>query len=218
MLMSGNMPALDQNLRSIVTDVVRMLKLVRDSIGLARRALLQGDVAAAVECAANDQLIDALQEQLELKVLTVIARRQPAASDLRFLGAVYRALADIERAGDYALHVADTGAELAGEPPLKEYTDISRILVVLEEMIDGTIRGLSEADVDLAWQALAMDDEIDGLYQEIQRELLTHMLKNPQMITPAIKLLNIGRYLERLGDHLENVNEHTIFWLTGERL
>jgi phosphate transport system protein len=63
-----------------------------------------------------------------------------------------------------------------------------------------------------------MDDEIDDLYQQIQRELLTHMLENPKSITPAIKLLNVARYLERLGDHLENVNEHIIFWLTGERL
>lgn len=216
--MSGNMPALEQNLRSIVTDVARMLNLVRTSVDLARRALLQGDIAAATECATNDLLIDALQEHLELKVLTVIARRQPTASDLRFLGAVYRALADIERAGDYALHVANTGAELAAQPPLKEYTDISRILVVLEEMIDGTITGLTEPDVDAAWQALAMDDEIDELYQRIQRQLLTHMLEHPDAITPAVKLLNVCRYLERLGDHLENVNEHTIFWLTGERL
>jgi phosphate transport system protein len=211
------MHALDQNLHDIVADVVRMLSLVRESCRLAGRALLDGDVAAAAECARNDELIDALQAQLELTVLTVIARRQPAAGDLRFLGAVYRMLADIERAGDYAEHVAETGAELAGAPPIKKYVDLGRILVVLNEMIEGTIKALTESDVKAARHALAMDDEIDDLYQQIQRELLTHMLENPKSITPAIKLLNVARYLERLGDHLENVNEHIIFWLTGER-
>jgi phosphate transport system protein len=212
------MHALDQNLHDIVADVVRMLSLVRESCRLAGRALLDGDVAAAAECARNDELIDALQAQLDLTVLTVIARRQPAAGDLRFLGAVYRALADIERAGDYAEHVAETGAELAGTPPIKKYVDLARILVILNDMIEGTIKALTESDVKAARHALAMDDEIDDLYQQIQRELLTHMLENPKSITPAIKLLNVARYLERLGDHLENVNEHIIFWLTGERL
>src|SRR5690606_1906733 len=118
---------------------------------------------AAELCAENDVRIDALMEDLERVILTIIARRQPAARDLRFLGAVYRSLADIERAGDYAVHVARTGAELAAEPPLKKYIDTERILTVLDGMIEETIRALVESDVEAARHALSMDDEIDEL-------------------------------------------------------
>lgn len=212
------MNVLEQKLQELSGAVMRMLSMVRESTDLARRALLDGDVGAAQACADNDLRIDALQAQLEQDILTVIARRQPAAGDLRFLGAMYRALADIERAGDYAKHVARTGAELAGERPLKKYLDLARIFDILTSMIDATIKALAESSADNAQAALAMDDEIDELYQQVQRELLTYMMEDPHTIGKATKLLNVGRYLERLGDHLENVNEHIIFWLTGERI
>lgn len=212
------MKALDQNLQDITASVVRMLSLVRESNQLAKRALIQADTAAAEQCVENDRYVDELQEELEQKILTVIARRQPAAGDLRFLGAMHRTLADIERAGDYAAHVARTAAELADSPPLKKYIDMERIMTVLDEMIEATIKAVTEANTDLAYEVLAMDDEIDDLYQQIQRELLTYMMENPKTISKATKLLNVGRYLERFGDHLENVNEHVIFWLTAKRL
>jgi phosphate transport system protein len=212
------MNPLDQNLQEISASVVRMLSLVRESVDLARQALIQADTGAAERCIEGDRQIDQLQERLELEILTVIARRQPAARDLRFLGAMYRALADVERAGDYAEHVASTALSLAKEPPLKKYIDTDRILVILGEMIEQTIKALAESDATAAREALAMDNEIDELYQQIQRELLTYMMETPKTIGIATQLLNVGRYLERLGDHIENVNEHILFWLTGERL
>ncbi len=212
------MAALDQSLLNITAEVVRMLSLVRQSNGLARRALIDGDVDAAHECIQNDKVIDGLMESLERDVLITIARQQPAAGDLRFLGAMYRSLADIERAGDYAVHVAKVGAELAGQPRLKKYVDLERILVVLNDMLERTTEGLTDRDVDAAREALAMDDEIDLLDQQIQRELLTYMMEHPDRLSSALLLINTGRYLERMGDHLENVNEHVIFWLTGERI
>ena len=212
------MNALDQDLQEITSSVVRMLSLVRESSELSKRALIDADVDAAARSAANDAPVDDLQDELEQRILTVIARRQPAARDLRFLGAMYRSISDIERAGDYAKHVANGARELAAEPPLKKYLDMERILEVVAEMLEETIAGLTEADVDVARHALAMDNEIDDLYEQIQRELLTYMIEDPGAISKATRLLAIGRYLERLGDHIENVNEHVIFWLTGKRI
>lgn len=212
------MTALDQDLQEITSSVVRMLSLVRESTELAERALVQADVASGRQCIANDDNIDALQDELEQRILTVIARRQPAARDLRFLGAMYRSISDIERAGDYARHVAEAGMELAEEPPLKKYLDMERSLEIVSAMIERTIAGLSDSDVDVARHALSMDNEIDDLYEQIQRELLTYMIEDPGTISKATKLLATGRYIERLGDHIENVNEHVIFWLTGDRI
>jgi len=218
MLQSQPSNVLESNLHDIAAAIVRMLSLTRESTELAKRALLYGEADAARQCIDNDKKIDAAQLEIEQTILTVIARYQPNTTNLRFLGAMYRALSDIERAGDYAEHVARAGVELATQPQLKKYTDLSRILDVLVNMLDKTSKAVAEADLQVAHDAGEMDNEIDELYQQIQRELLTYMMENPKRIGVAIQLLNVTRFLERLGDHLENVNEHIIFWLTNERV
>lgn len=212
------MNALQNELQEIIAEVVRMLSLVRESTGYARKALIEAEASAADSSIETDRRIDDLQDQLERRILVVIARRQPAAGDLRFLGAVYRMLADIERAGDYAVHVARAGAELAAEPPLKKYLDMQRILEIADAMMVRTVDALVESDADMARRARAMDEEIDQLYEQIQRELLTYMIEDSRTIGAATKLLAVARYLERMADHIENVCEHILFWLTAERV
>ncbi len=208
---------LSEDIANVANNVLRMLSLVREATELARRALIDQDEDAARRCMAGDAQIDAMQAELETRILTVIARRQPAARDLRFLGASFQALHDIERAGDYAEHVAAAALELAQEPPLKRYLDLQRCFEVLEAMIDATMKAYAEEDADAARRAHRMDQEVDDLYEQVQRELLTYMMESPAAIGRATRLLEVARYLERLGDHIENVNEHVVFWLTGER-
>jgi phosphate transport system protein len=217
-MVHSGMRAFEQELRETKDTAVRMLSLVREEVREARLALLDGDAEASRRCAAGDEQVDALQRELENRCLTLIARHQPAASDLRFLGAMLLALADIERMGDYAVHVARAGAELAREPRLKKYLDMARILTILDEMLEGTMHALADGDVDAAYAARAKDEEIDELFDQIQRELLTYMMADPQTINRATTLLMVARYLERCGDHIENVNEHIVFWLTGKRI
>ena len=95
---------------------------------------------------------------------------------------------------------------------------MDRILTILSTMIEVTIKALTESDIEAARNAWVMDDEIDDLYGQMERELLTYMIEDANTISVASQLLSVGRSLERLGDHIENVNEHIIFWLTGERL
>lgn len=217
-MVDSDMSVLERELQEVNAATVRMMSLVREGVQLARQALIDGDPEAAERCAANDRQVDATQFDLEARCLTIIARRQPAASDLRFLGATMLSLADIERAGDYAVHVARAGAELARRPRVKKYLDMNRILGILDEMLETTMRAIADRDAQAARRALAMDEEIDELYDQIQRELLTYMMADPQVIDRATTLLAVARYLERCGDHLENVNEHVIFWLTGARV
>ncbi len=212
------MSILDRDLNGINASLVRMLSLVREEVELAKRALINADIPAAEECIELDKKVDDLQEELEQRILTVIARRQPAATDLRFLGGMHWALIDIERAGDNTVHVARIAADLAQEAPLKKYLDSERSLVVLDTMIETTIKALAEGNLEAAKEAHAMDSEIDQLHEQIQRELLTYMLEDPRTITKASKLLSMARHLERAGDHIENMNEHIIFWLTAERI
>src|SRR5690606_8595147 len=115
-------------------------------------------------------------------------------------------------------HVASAAIGLAGQPPLKRYTDLQRIFEVLNRMLETTMKSFAEEDLAAARRAHAMDSEIDELYRQIQDELLTYMVESPGAVERANRLLEVARYLERLGDHLENVDEHIIFWLTGERI
>jgi phosphate transport system protein len=194
-----------------------MLSLVKEECQLCQRALVDADMIASQRCIDLDKQVDQMMSELEQRILTVIARRQPTAKDLRFLGAIYRALADIERAGDYAVHVAKAGADLAKEPPLKKYTDMNHSLTILISMVEKTIHALADSSVEKAKEAHKMDAQVDDLYEQIQRELLTYMMEQPNTITTSTKLLAVARNLERLGDHLENINEHIVFWLTNER-
>lgn len=218
MLDSQPKARMDDYLQEITASAVRMLSITRESVQLAERALIKGETGAAEQCIQNDQLIDALEREIDNDIMTVIARRAPTASDLRYLSSLHRIIGEIERAGDNAKHIAVVGAELAHVPPIKKYVDTERIFEILNEMIETTIQALTEGNKDIAQRALAMDDEIDDLYEQIQRELLTYMMENPRIISQATKLLGMARYLERIGDHLENINEHVIFWLTGERV
>ena len=217
MIRSEVMNALSLDLQEISASTVRMLSLVKEECQLAQKSLINADTLASERCIELDEQVDSIMDQLEQRILTVIARRQPAAKDLRFLGAIYRALADIERAGDYAVHVSKAGAELAQEPPIKKYTDMNHILDILVRMVEKTIHALADSSIELAKNAHKMDQEVDDLYEQLQRELLTYMMEKPSTITISTKLLSVARNLERLGDHLENVNEHIVFWLTNER-
>lgn len=211
------MNLLEHDLQAVNGDLVRMLSMVRENCDLAKRALVEQDMLAARRCIDGDDAIDKLQADLEIRILTIIARRQPAARDLRFLGGSLQALADIERAGDYAEHVATAAMKLAEQPPLKKYLDMQRIFEVLAVMLDASAKAFAEGDEAAARRAHAMDSEIDALYDQIHRELLTYMIQDPTTINRANQLLSVARYLERLGDHIENVDEHILFWLTGVR-
>jgi phosphate transport system protein len=138
------------------------------------------------------------------------------ASDLRLIFTVIKALTDLERSGDYAMHVAEDAFVLAQEPPLKRYVTLPEMGRRLLEMMDTLAKAVAERDAELARQVLSMDDQVDALYEEVSRELITYMMEDPRTISKALTLMRVARSYERLGDHLENIAERVIYWLTGE--
>ncbi|WP_243089753.1 phosphate signaling complex protein PhoU [Thermus neutrinimicus] len=207
---------LDKALNELVEETLRMLSLVREMTQKATEALVEGNQAKAEEVIAKDQEVDALELKIENQAVTIIARHQPVASDLRLIFTVIKALTDLERAGDYAMHVAEGAFLLAQEPPLKRYVTLPEMGKRLLEMMDTLGKAVAERDPGLARKVVEMDDQVDGLYEEVTRELITYMLEDPRTITKALTLMRVARSYERLGDHLENVGERVIYWLTGE--
>jgi phosphate transport system protein len=134
------------------------------------------------------------------------------------VAAVLKSLSDLERVGDYAVHVADDGRLLAAEPPLKRYVNFGLMLTKLKTMLELASRAFTEQDAVVARAVAEMDSEIDDLYEQTQRELVTYMLEDPRTITKALALLRVGRSLQRIGDHIENLADRLGYWLTGARV
>ncbi|WP_456409498.1 phosphate signaling complex protein PhoU [Oceanithermus sp.] len=207
--------ALERDLTRITERFLEMVSLVREQLGLATAGLVEQDVARAEEAVHLDEKVDALDLEIENEVLAAIARHQPVAGDLRFLATVLKALTDLERAGDYAAHVAEDALALAGEPPLKKYIVLAEMAERIETMFNLLAKAIAERDLSAAERVLKIDDDVDDLYEQIVRELLTYMLEDPRTLSKALTLMRVARSYERLGDHLENIAERVFFWLTG---
>ncbi len=207
----------ERELQTIGGDFIRMISHTQEQLSFAGQVLLETKTELAKTVHEQDKEVDALEIKLENACLLAFATQQPVAGDLRLLTAVFKSLTDLERIGDYAKHVADDGKLLSEEPPLKRYINLGQMIERLKTMLENLARAFSERDAKLAAQVLAMDDEVDDLYEQTQRELVTYMIEDPRTITKALALLRVGRSLERIGDHIENVAERLQYWLTGER-
>lgn len=209
--------ALEHELRVILDGALDMLNVVERMLGLARAALIDRDPTALERARILDRDVDALETRIEAECLRAIALHQPVATDLRLVALILKSLTDIERMGDYCVHVAEDGAELAASEALKKYVALGRMLERLEEMVAHLKKAVGGRDVTLARETLRMDDEVDDLYESVQRELVTYMLEDPRTIGKALVLMRVGRSLERVGDHIENVAERVEYWVTGQR-
>ena len=209
--------ALDKSLNDISSNFIRMTSHTQEQLELAAKVLLEQRVEHAARVHEIDVRVDELELSVETECLTAIARHQPVAGDLRFLAAVLKSLSDLERVGDYAVHVADDARLLAAEPPLKRYTNLGQMLTNLKTMLEMTSRAFTERDPKLASEASDLDATIDDLYEQISRELVTYMIEDPRTITKSLALLRVGRSLQRIGDHIENVADRLQYWLTGVR-
>lgn len=208
--------ALDQELNRLTEDTIRMISVVREMVDKSAKALAEQNPQLAQEVIGLDNQVDALELQIEADSITIMARQALVASDLRFTFTIIKALTDLERAGDYAAHVAEDVVALAKEPPLKNYITLPDMGRRLTLMLDLVSKALAERDIEAAKEVLRRDDEIDSLYEEVARELLTYMMEDPRTISKALTLGRVARSYERLGDHLENISERIMYWLTGK--
>jgi phosphate transport system protein len=207
---------LDRELNQLTEETIRMISLVREMVEKSARALSAQDPQLAQEVIAQDAQVDAMELDIESKTIAIMARQALVASDLRFAFTIIKALTDLERAGDYAAHVAEDVVILAKEPPLKNYVTLPDMGRRLTHMLDLVSKAIAERDLEAAREVFQRDDEINALYEEVSRELLTYMMEDPRTITKALTLGRVARSYERLGDHLENISERIIYWLTGK--
>ena len=208
----------EQELEALRQDLVRMGQIVQNAIRNAVDALARQDQALAQQIMDGDDIIDAMQVEIEDRCIALIARQQPVAKDLRVLGTGLKITTDLERIGDHAFDIAKIVQGIGKEPLIKPLVDIPRMSALAQTMLDESLQAYLNLDIQLAEKVCRDDDVVDQLYHQVFRELLTYMLSDPSKINQATQLIFVARYLERIADHSTNVAEWVIYLVTGERL
>jgi phosphate transport system protein len=203
-------------LQEVRGDILTLGSMVEKAIDRSVDALRKRDERMAQSVVDYDRTIDDRTYALEERILTLIATQQPMASDLRGLAAALFIIAELERMGDYAEGIAKIAIMSAAEPPIKPLIDIPRMAEIATDMLHRSLKAFMERDLATSREIWQQDDEVDGLYQQVYRELLTHMLNDPHTIERATQLLWAAHNLERIADRVTNICERTAFVVTGD--
>lgn len=190
--------------------------LVDRAIQRSLESLTHRDEVLAQEVIDDDAKINELRYRIEEGCLTLIARQQPMASDLRAIVAAMNIVVDIERMGDYATGIAKTVLLMGDEPLLKPLIDIPRMAELAQQMLSQSLDAYSRRDAKLAKEIASRDDEMDGLYKAVFDELVEIMADNPGSAQRATYLLWSAHNLERMGDRVTNIAERVVFTTTGD--
>jgi len=196
----------------------RLLKLgglVEQAIASSVRSLAERDTELAQRVCENDKRVNRLEVEIDELCLRLLALRQPAASDLRFITLALKVVTDLERIGDLAVNVAERAVQLNAMPQLKPYIDIPRMAEIAQAMLKEALDAFVAGDASRARGVLERDDEVDKLYHEIFRELVGFMVQDPQTTPRAMAVLFVAKHLERIADHATNVAEMVIFYVEG---
>jgi len=206
---------LDHDLDRIRQELLRMGGLVEEMIGGAMQALIDRDAEHANVVIATDNEVDSLEKEIDDRCHTVLGLQQPTASDLRFLVSVMKIATDLERMGDAAVNVAQYVEVLNQEPQLKPYIDLPRMSVIVRGMVRDSLDAFVARDTAKALDVWRRDDQVDGLYRQLFRELLTFMMEDPKTVTRALHLLLVARNFERIADHATNIAEDVVYYVEG---
>ncbi len=207
---------LDRALQELLDDILFLGGMVEESVRAAVAALKQRDLLASEKVYEADDNINKKHFEIEDRCITLIATQQPMAKDLRLLAAVIEISTELERMGDYAKGIAKINILLGTEPLVKPLIDIPRMADLGLDMLHRALVAFVAGDADTAREIPKEDDQIDALYNQVYRELVTYMIADTTTIDRANFLLWAAHNLERLADRVTNICERTIYMATGE--
>jgi phosphate transport system protein len=205
----------DEELAEIKQLLLRMGGLIESMMGAAVKALKERDSMLARHVEEMDVDVDALEKEVDARCIMVVARRQPAASDLRFIASAFKIVTDLERIGDLAVNLCERVEELNREPSIHPQVDIQRMATLVQAMVADSLDAFVRGDVAMARDVLARDEEIDTMNALFFEQIGRFMAANPGLVTPATKLLFVTKYLERMADHATNLAQMVIFQVEG---
>ncbi len=206
----------DEELRELKESMLFEAELVQKAVKNAVAALQTRDSDLARKVIEDDDVINTKEVEIDEFCLKLLALRQPAAKDLRFIATAIKINYDLERMGDMAVNICERVLELNLEPQLKPYIDLPKMAEIAQTMVKESLDAFVKEDPQLAWKVTQEDEKVDHLNEQIFRELLTYMSEDLKTISRATRLLFISKYLERLADHAVNIAELVIFLVQGK--
>lgn len=207
----------NEDLAGLKEDFLRMGGMVEQQVVDAIDALIDGDGHRADEIRGRDKQVDRLELEIDEEATRIIARRQPAARDLRLVISVIKMVSDLERIGDEAKKIAKFALSLAeeGKAP-RGYVEVRHIGNHVGQMLRDALDAFARLDSELALRIMKEDKRVDEEYQAATRTLVTFMMEDPRNISRCMSVMWVLRALERIGDHSCNLAEHVIFMAKGE--
>jgi phosphate transport system protein len=205
----------ERELQELKDKILLLGGMVEMMIASAMKSLLGRDADLARSVIDSDPRVDAAELEIDHLSVSLLALRQPAASDLRFITTALKIVTDLERIGDLTVNIAERAIELNEEPPLKPYIDIPRMASTAAGMVHQALDAFVNRNAAQAREVLARDDGVDRLNVQLFRELLTYMIEDPRSVTRALRITFIAKYLERIADHATNIAQMVIFLIEG---
>ncbi|HLD36448.1 MAG TPA: phosphate signaling complex protein PhoU [Planctomycetota bacterium] len=206
----------DQETTKLNEKLIRMASIVEEMIRITVKSLIDRNSSVLETINPKEKEINKLQIEIDEDVVTLIARMQPVATDLRFLIAASKINSDLERIADQVINIGQNTVILLKYPQLKPLVDIPIMADIVQQMVRESLDAYIHKDVAKAQKVLNSDDKVDALKDQIFRELLTYMISDPKAIQPALCLILIARNLERIGDHSTNIAEEVIYIVDGK--
>lgn len=208
----------DAELESVRAKVLQMGGLVEQQIVQALEALLQADPKLADEVISNDHRVNALEVSVDEDCSHIIARRQPAAGDLRMIMMVVKTITDLERIGDEATKIARVVQKIyqADRMYSPRFVEIKTMVGLVREMLRISLDAFARLDVSRTVEVARQDEQVDDHFRATMRQLLTHMMEDPRTISMSLEVLFVAKAIERIGDHAKNIAEYVVYMVKGK--
>jgi len=207
----------DEGLKQLQGMLSEMGNRVEKALMDAMETLARLDVTSARKIVASDLELNRLEEQVAELGAKLIATQQPVATDLRRILAALKIASDLERMGDLSVDIAKAAIRLEGHPLMKPLIDLPRMADIARTMIRESIQSYLDENVNLAYKMAKDDDQVDTIFAQVFREMLTMMAEDARWINQAMLLSFVARYLERIADHATNIGESVVFLVMGNR-
>ncbi len=207
----------DNDLRKVTSHMMEMGGIVEQQVERAITALVEGDSDGADQIIERDKAVNNMEIVIDEECTNIIARRQPAAGDLRLVVSISKTVADLERIGDEASRIAKMALSLSGgdgDSP-RGYVEVRHIGNMVKQMVHDALDAFIRLDVDAAVAVAGKDKEVDREYGSAMRELVTYMMEDPRTIGRVMDVIWSLRALERIGDHARNIAEHVVYTVLG---
>ena len=200
-----------KELEELKENLLKMAAMVEEAIRNSIQSLVNRDSGLAQKTFEFEDRINKMEITIDEMCLKLLALRQPMAADLRFITSAMKITTDLERMGDQAVNISERTISLNEEPQIKPYIDIPRMAEIAQSMVKDVLDAFVNRDPKLARSVCARDDVVDGLNDQVVRELTTYMVSDPKTITRSVHLMIVARCLERIADHATNIAEDVIF-------